>query len=466
MEPHTTTTSELATLPAEPLMTRDYETRPALVYEQLRNRYGAVAPVDLYGVRVWLVVGYHEVMEVLRDESVWKADAAHWRALQEGRVPDDWPMLAGYRVDHLLHQDDERRRATRAAVEAALRPFQDPGRPQGVELRLTVERYADELIAVFTNGRSTGHVDLSTQFTRPLPLMMLNRLFGFPVEQGDDIVMDAWRMADSAPDAGAAIKRLIAAATDLARHKREHPGDDLTSHLIAAAPELAPEQIAIELYAIIVYSDYIGQTITNTVLEVLTGSDQAWQSLENGAYGELVNRVHMASPPWANLPLRYPVSDVVLGDRRIAAGDPVMPSVAAAHGDPLFAAALRDDSLKSSRAHLAWGAGVHQCPAQELAEMVATTAVSRLLDRCELELTLPADQIPWRLSPYARGVKSLPVRFRTLAGTSAWPPFPEASAPAGADAAPAPAPTSASEPRGRSRLWRFLSSLVSGQPGG
>ncbi|MFD5316902.1 cytochrome [Streptomyces sp. NPDC127098] len=460
MEPHPTAPSELGSLPTAPLMTRDYETRPALVYERLRTAHGPVAPVDLYGVPVWLVIGYHEVTRVLRDESVFKVDPGHWRDLREGRVPEEWPMLAGYRVDHLLHQDDERRAATRAAVESALRPFQDPDQPQALELRRAVERHADELIALFTAGGSSGFVDLSLQFARPLPLMVLNRLFGFPVERGDDMVMDAWRMADAAPDAAEAIRRLVAATTELAAYKRENPGNDLTSRLIAAAPELPDEQVALELYAIIVYSDYIGQAVTNTVLEALGGaSDQAWQSLRSGDYGELVNRVQMASPPWANLPLRFPVSDVRLGRYRIAAGDPVMPSVAAAHGDPVFAAALTDNGLKSSRAHLAWGAGVHHCPAQELSEMVATTAVARLLDHCELELMLPVDQIPWRSSPYAHGVKSLPVRFRLLAGAAPLPVVDTTPPPTATAAETAPPAAQ----RSRSRLWRFLAGLASRQ---
>ncbi|MDX6328233.1 MAG: hypothetical protein QOI83_616, partial [Streptomycetaceae bacterium] len=41
----------------EPLMTRDFESAPSAVYERLRRRYGSVAPVDLAGVPVWLVLG-------------------------------------------------------------------------------------------------------------------------------------------------------------------------------------------------------------------------------------------------------------------------------------------------------------------------------------------------------------------------------------------------------------------------
>jgi hypothetical protein len=42
--------TRLEELNPQPLLTRDYETRPALVYERLRQRHGPVAPVDLLGV--------------------------------------------------------------------------------------------------------------------------------------------------------------------------------------------------------------------------------------------------------------------------------------------------------------------------------------------------------------------------------------------------------------------------------
>ncbi|CAM5437763.1 hypothetical protein SANTM175S_10668 [Streptomyces antimycoticus] len=40
------------------------------------------------------------------------------------------------------------------------------------------------------------------------------------VEQGDDVFMDSWRMVDGGPDAAAAVGRLVAATTELARATR------------------------------------------------------------------------------------------------------------------------------------------------------------------------------------------------------------------------------------------------------
>jgi hypothetical protein len=63
--------TSLETLAPEPLLTRDYEVRPALVYERLRRQHGPVAPVDLLGVPAWLVLGYRESLQVLQDDEGW-----------------------------------------------------------------------------------------------------------------------------------------------------------------------------------------------------------------------------------------------------------------------------------------------------------------------------------------------------------------------------------------------------------
>ncbi|MCQ4040995.1 cytochrome P450 [Streptantibioticus rubrisoli] len=462
--------SQLESLPVEPLMTRDFGIRPALVYQRLRERYGPVAPVELFGVPVWLVLGFREVLEVLRDESRWKKDVRHWRALQQGRIPSDWPLLPAYGVDQLLVQDDQRRATTRAAVDAALRPFQDPRQPQARALASAVSRQVDELITVFADGGGSGWVDLCAQFARPLPLMVVNRLFGFQVEQGDEILMDAWRMMDSGPDAADAIERLVTATTELAAHKRSQPGDDLTSRLLAAEPSLTVEQVGRELYAILVaIADTTSHAITNGVLEVLTGNSGARASLAAGLIGELVNRVHIASPPWSNLTFRFPVADTSLGGFRVAAGDVVMPSIAAAHGDPLFADAVNQDSTMSSRAHLAWGAGPHQCPGRGLADMMVSAAVGRLFERCDLQLDVSVDQLPWRSSTYVRGMRSFPVRFRMRAqpgpvpGTGSARPAAESES-----AAPAKATQTtegdADADQSRPALRRFMANLRKGVP--
>lgn len=419
-QPHATAPADspaLGSVAVQPLLTAEFDADPGTVYRRLRATYGPVAPVGLMGVPVWLVLDYREVLEVLKNESQWRRDVRHWRARAQGELPHDWPLLAGYEVRQMMFMDDEEHRAARRTHHAALRPFQDPKSPVGWELRQGVARYADELVALLAaeSGR-TGFCDLGAQYTRPLLLMVTTKLFGCPVDLGDELVMDLWRMLDGGPDAGPATGRALAAFTRLAAHRRARPGDDLTSYLMLADPDLSDEQLGRELFMNAVYlNDITGNMVLNTLLEVLRGNATVRRSLSAGQLGETVNRAALANPPVANMCFRFAARDVRLGRFWIRAGDIVSPSAAAAHQDLLaIGSSTMVGSTVSTRAHLGWGAGSHQCPsaARELGALIVTTAVGRVFDHfAQAELTLPPDQLPWRSGPVIRGLKVLPVRY-------------------------------------------------------
>jgi cytochrome P450 len=472
----------LASIAVDELLTRDYASRPSIVFEGLRDRYGPVAPVELLGLPTWLVLGYPQALEVLRDErGVWSKRLAHWRARSEGAVPPDWPIRPLIETENSTRQGGRRLSEFRAAWSAALTPFQDRTQAPARQLEAEVSSYADDLISELSEGTEgggrTGWADLCAQYTRPLPLMVLGRLLGYERGPSDDVIMDMWRLLDGSPEAGAAAKRLIEAWADLAAAKMARPGDDFPSYLVAARPEFTVEELSLELAMLVGFvGDFTGSLISNTVAEVITGNVAARESLSDGMIRETVNRVAMASPPLANT-FRFPMIDTKLGQFTISAGDTVLVSIAAAHADPLFAGGMSRDTMLSSRAHLAWGAGAHHCLGRQLATAITSVAVSRLFDRFSaLELALPADQLPWRYSPLMRSLRSLPVRFTlaeppraprpgrgataaaaTAAGTAA--------AAAAATATPAPAQRPAAETpaqrdyRRGSSIWRIPRAL-------
>jgi len=447
----------LEDLSPEPLLPRDYETRPALVYERLRERHGPVAPVDLLGVPAWLVLGYRESLEVLQDDDAWPKGLENWRARTEGRVPADWPLGPSLEVNHVLIQGGQGYPALRAAWDTALRPFQDPRQPQARRLKAAVTGYADELITLLAQGGRTGLADLSAQVSRPLPLMAASHLLGFPGSQGDDALMDMWRVLDAGPDAEPALARLLVTLTELAAAKIEKPGNDFPSHLLAAHPGLSVDELARELFMLLgMTSDHVGILISNTVVEVIAGDREGGvrSTLSAGMVRETMNRVVMRKPPLVNFVPRFAAADTPLGKYTIRAGDPVWVSSAGAHADPLFAGQMASGSSISSRAHLSWGAGRRQCPARELASTIAAAGVSRLFERfAHLELALPVDQLPWRSSPFMRGLRSLPVRYE-LAGPVPPPPAPTATPAPDAPDAPGQAA------RRGSSLWRYLTGLI------
>lgn len=424
----------LESLAVQPLLNRDYEARPAVFYERLRAEYGPVAPVDVLGVPAWLVIGYAQTLDIMRDtRGTWSRRVGTWRAYRDGAVPADWPMLPVVESDNCGFRDGAESTRLRSAWSEGLRPFQDRTRPEAKALEQAVRRYADELITVLSeNGGRSGWADLSAQYARPLPLMVIGRLLGSGADSGDELIIDLWRVMDAGPDAQEASGRLIARVADLCAARTTAPGDDLPSAMLAAVPDLTAAELTAEMAMMTgLVGDVTGTLICNTITEALIGDTGARDSLSAGMIQEAINRASAANPPMANLAFRWAKTDVRLGRFQIAAGDPVMVSPAAAHLDPAFNASTPPDSIYSSRAHLAWSAGPHACLGRDLATTITTIAVERLFDRfATLRLALPADQLPWRSSPLMRGLRSLPVTYE-LAGE----PRP-APAPAEAEAAP------------------------------
>jgi cytochrome P450 len=449
----------LASLAREPLLTRDYDTDPVGVYESLRRRYGPVAPVDLLGVPVWAVLGYGEALEVLRDvRGIWRRDTAHWKAWRDLRVPPDWPLRPIYDLKPAAFRDGEYHREVQAAWSAALTPFQDLSYPQARNLENHIGRRADELIDVLADGGGRiGSADLAAQYARPLPLMILDHLLAFDEAQSEDVIMDMWRLTDAGPDAAMASKRLLTAFGELAAAKMARPGDDLLSYMLAARPTFTAEELALELGICVGLMDLTSALICNAVVEILTGNSGARAGLSAGITRETVNHVAMANPPLVNLSFRFPVVDVRLGNYRIAAGDPVMVSIPAAHTDPQLVGTMNPQAVLSTRAHLGWGAGPHACVAQQLASRITAVAVDRLFTRLPgLTLTLPPDHLPWRPSPLFRALRSLPVRFEIPQRAPGQASFASAPAATTADAAHR---RGGPDTRARSGLWGFLQRL-------
>jgi cytochrome P450 len=456
---------------AEPLLTREYENvrRRAEIHERLRGAYGAVAPVDLMGQAVWLVLDYPESLGVLTDESLWKKSLDHWRAYAEGRVPKDWPLLPALECDMVIFFDDQRRMAARASLEAAIEPFQDMASPLAQRLKELTTRYADDLITFLAGGGGGvgGMAELCGQYARPLPLMVANQMLGFPVAQGEEVIMDVWRVLDAGPDGPEAIVRLLAGLRELVAEKRARPGEDVPSFMIAHDPGVNDEELAWQLYLVLATTaDETGSLLANTLVEALGEGMARHSTMQVGYYGEIINHAAIANPPMHNMTFRFPVAPTELGRFTIATGDPVMVSPAAAHTCPHFTGFAEgvgapQGSLFSSRAHLSFGAGPHRCPAQDLAFMIVGIGIERLFARfARVELAMPADQLPWRSSPLFSGLRALPVRYvltegqPRLAGLASLP----APAVVAADAPPL-AEEEAERPEHRSPFWRLMATL-------
>lgn len=307
------------------------------------------------------------------------------------------PMMA-YRPN-LLFSDGVEHLRLRSAVTESL------GRLDTRRLTQTVERVSAYLVDQFS---ARGNVDLLREYARPLPLLVFNEIFGCPADIGDRVVRGISGIFDGVENADQVLTQGL---MELVTLKRRQPGEDVTSWLAQHPARLTDEEMISELVVMLGGGTEPQQNlIAHGLLLILSEVQQS-----NGRPGagmlveEAIETVLWNSAPIANYAAHYPVQDVEISGVRFPADEPVLISFAAANNDPSLDTAR---ATLSKRAHLAWGAGPHACPAKESAQLVSILAIEKLLNQLpDIELTVPVGTLTWRPGPFHRALNSLPVRF-------------------------------------------------------
>ncbi|GAA2888853.1 cytochrome P450 [Streptosporangium fragile] len=441
-----------------PLYGPEFAADPTGVYTELRSR-GAAAPVELApGVHAMLVTGYHAALEVLRNPHVYSKDPRGWRALQTGEVPPDSPVIPmmGYRPNALFSDPPAHGRFRQAITDSL-------GRVDPHALRRSVSHNADRLIDAFA---SRGQADLLTEYAGVLPLLIFNQLFGQSDAASDQLITALAKMFEGGDGAAEGDALFTQYMHHLITLKRARPGQDVTSWLMAHPARLTDEEMIHQCTLLIAAGTEPVQNLIGNALRLLLSDDRFAGDLSGGSMpvDAALEEVLWKDPPMANYSVHYPRHNVSLHGVPLRAGDPVVVSLAAAGTDPALNPAL---SRAGNRAHLAFSAGPHACPAKAMARLVATVAIERLLDRVpDVALAVPASGLRWRPGPFHRALTALPVRFTPVPsltpGDSTWtqPPAPSSSTPPAATSTVKPP---ASAPPARRRGWSFLAGWLRGR---
>ncbi|GAB2836010.1 cytochrome P450 [Streptomyces daliensis] len=426
---------------AVPLYGPEFAAAPEAFYAFLRQ-YGAAGPVELApGVQASLVTRYSAALQVLQNPDLFAKDSRRWRALNEGRVPEDSPALPmlAYRPNCLFSDGADHARLRQAVTDSLAKL--DPHR-----LSRHVERVADYLIGQFS---AQGSVDLLNEYAKVLPLLVFNELFGCPSEIGDRLVHGMSGIFDGV-DAERANAELSQALIELVTYKRAHPAEDVTSWLIEHPVRLNDEEMVHQLVTLMgAGTEPVQNVIANALRLLLT--DEGGSALGGGLLVEdAIDDVLWNNPPLANYAAHYPVTDTELDGVPLREGDPVLISFAAANTDP----SLSDSrQMLSKRAHLAWGAGPHACPAKDPARLICVAAVEKLLNQLpDIEMSVPVESLTWRPGPFHRALNELPAQFTPVVAEKPKPaPFVQGSV-------PQPTPP---QPTARGRQGSWWSSFLS-----
>ncbi|WP_338895475.1 cytochrome P450 [Streptomyces sp. TG1A-60] len=387
---------------------------------------GPAARVVLPGppaVEAWAVSSPELLKRLLTDPRVSKDARQHWPRLGAGEITPEWPLFTWVAVQNMFTAYGGEHKRLRTLVSKAFTARRTAA------LRPRVEEITKELLDRVDEGFRRGEtVDLREEFCYPLPIQVISELFGLPEERGPLLRELVDKIFDTSADPGemtAAYEQLYGVLGELVATKRESPGEDLTTGLIAARDEDDTRLSEQELLDTLVLMISAGHETTVNLLDqavhaLLTHPEQLAHVREGRAtWEDVVEETMRYEAPVASLPLRYAVEDLDLAELGgpegvvIGKGEPILAAYAASGRDPERHGkdADRFDVTRADKEHLAFGHGVHFCLGAPLGRMEARIALPALFDRFpSLRPAATGEELGYVESFISNGHRRLPVR--------------------------------------------------------
>ncbi|MGW4247410.1 cytochrome P450 family protein [Nocardia sp. NPDC004722] len=379
---------------------------------------GPVALVELPGgVPAWSVTDQATLKSLLADSRVSKDPRQHWAAFMNGEITETWPLLPWVMAENMFTAYGADHRRLRKLVSPAFT------HRRTTAMRERIEAIVTELLDELAAEPAGEIVDLRSFYAYPVPIRVISGLLGVPEHLDEAIHKCVDGFFDgslSAEEAMANYVEMVGRVGELVAYRREHPGDDLTSALIASRDDEDGSQLSekelVETLMLVINAGHetTVNLIDQAVVALLSHPEQLAAVIAGEAsWSDVIEEALRYQSPVAHLPLRYAVEDIEIEGVTIPKGEAILASYAGAGRDPKIhgeTADAFDIGRKTKDQHLAFGHGAHHCLGAPLARMEAAIALPALFERFpNLRLSTQASELKPLGSFISNGHTSLPV---------------------------------------------------------
>jgi cytochrome P450 len=361
------------------------------------------------GIDAWMVNRYEDVKDVLSDTTRFSSAAGSINHM----LPRMWPPQPMEPGDFNRMDGAEHLRFRRAfGIEIGAAKRMDALRP-------SVQRIVDEALDAIAGAEQP--VDFHERFSKPVTTAVIADLMDVPYADRQLFHDSAAAALDIEMDpeiATAAFDKLKAYVRTLLVDRRENPGDDALSHIIARSeagdrPFTDDELESIGFALISAGFDVTAGMLTFILLTLFEFPDQMARLVEDPSLVPTAVDEFVRFLPGDVGILRRAVADTEMGGVQIKAGDYVIAGIGAAgHDGSVFPDPEKLDLARTPNSHLNFGRGPHACVGQQLARLELRVALETVLRRVpSLRCAVPVAEVPLRQDNIVPGPAHLPVLF-------------------------------------------------------